>query len=417
MPAKPLYVCRPVLNAAEIIAHFKAQGFNTTLTPEDMHVTIAYSKARVDWNAPGPAAKTLLILPSLNRTVEVLGDKGAVVLKIQSSELHTRWQEFRQAGASWDYDDYRPHVTITYEHPAVDLSRVMPYLGEVRLGPERFQELDADWSPAETAKAEGLILSLPVLVKAASKKRDPRRIVEVEASTEEVDMDGDLILQKALLGSAESFIGNGHLDIDHLSEFGARMGLADPASYIVGRPLEVKDLGGGRTSVVGEIRQSLDGVSDPRRNRYDDFWESLHSEPPVEWRSSVYGFPLPGMIEDCSSQMCYGGATRYLVKGFDWRSLAFTRNPKNTALQGYARIVTAKSFILEMAKSLPDAPVYESMESLLGETICKNCGVHGAPTTLGYREHFKSCRGFPDAIANIYAHATMHGINQRRFSP
>lgn len=197
-----------------------------------------------------------------------------------------------------------------------------------------------------------VVLMMPTIVKAREPTSDGRRIVEVQASTEEVDLDGDVILQSALMGSAASFVQNGHLDLDHYSEFGQRLGIPDPASYILGRPLEVKALSGNRTSVVGEIRKSIDGKVDTFRNRYDDFWESLRSSPPVQWYSSVYGYPKPGMVDDCSEEMCQLGATRLLIRGFDWRSLAFTRNPKNTALTGAAKIVMAKSFTANLAHDI-----------------------------------------------------------------
>lgn len=214
---------------------------------------------------------------------------------------------------------------------------------------------------------DAVVMLLPALVKARHDSSG-RRIVEVEASTEEVDADGDVVLQSALLASADSFVRNGHLDIDHYSEFGHRIGIPDPLSWIVGRPLEVKALAGRRTSVVGEISRSLDGVDDPRRNRFDELWASLRRDPPVRWFSSIFGYPDD--FADCSAGgACDGtGATRYVIRSIDWRSLAFTRTPKNTALTGAARIVTAKAFVA-MAKagmtgvphSLPIGPMPSPM--------------------------------------------------------
>jgi hypothetical protein len=46
---KTLYVKRPVNNARQIIAWSKSAGFEKTLLPDDLHVTIAFSKTEVDW--------------------------------------------------------------------------------------------------------------------------------------------------------------------------------------------------------------------------------------------------------------------------------------------------------------------------------------------------------------------------------
>lgn len=45
---RTLYVRRHLLNAADIIAHFKTQEFKT-LPADDMHVTITFSRKAVDW--------------------------------------------------------------------------------------------------------------------------------------------------------------------------------------------------------------------------------------------------------------------------------------------------------------------------------------------------------------------------------
>ena len=98
-----------------------------------------------------------------------------------------------------------------------------------------------------------VVARFPALVKAYPVEAGGRRIVSVESSTEEKDLDGDVVLQSALLMSADSFVAAGHLDIDHKSDLGHRMAppIADPSSWIVGRPLEVTAAPGGRTYVKG----------------------------------------------------------------------------------------------------------------------------------------------------------------------
>ena len=142
---RTLYVRRPVLNAAVITEWAKAQGFKTTLPPEDMHVTVCFSKRRVDWSKFAQQAFTLLIAGD-ERTVSPLGGEGAVVLKFNSQRLQVRHQEFLRGGASWDYDSYHPHVTITYDAGDVDLSNVVPYAGLIELGGEVFDEVKEGWA-------------------------------------------------------------------------------------------------------------------------------------------------------------------------------------------------------------------------------------------------------------------------------
>lgn len=75
--------------------------------------------------------------------VERLGSEGAAVLLFSSSELAWRHEALkRDGGASSDYPEYQPHVTITYEIPDdLDLGAVEPYRGKLEFGPEIFEEI------------------------------------------------------------------------------------------------------------------------------------------------------------------------------------------------------------------------------------------------------------------------------------
>lgn len=46
---RTLYVCRKLLNADEVLAWARSQGFKDLLSADDLHVTIAYSRTRIDW--------------------------------------------------------------------------------------------------------------------------------------------------------------------------------------------------------------------------------------------------------------------------------------------------------------------------------------------------------------------------------
>lgn len=148
---RTLYVSRLVKNADEIGDWFRAQGMPSVMVPGEMHVTIAYSKSEVDWEALDAGQDHVTIPLDRRRTVEPLGDKGAMVLKFQSPALHSRWAYFRKAGASWDYPSYQPHATLTYK--ANPRSRFIPFSGPIILGPEQFGEVNENWSDSVTEKA------------------------------------------------------------------------------------------------------------------------------------------------------------------------------------------------------------------------------------------------------------------------
>lgn len=146
---KPLYVSRKLLNTSDIIDWARSQGFTNLIEPDDMHVTIAYSKRPVNWFKMGDdlgyQMEPLAIQPGGPRQVAPLGDQGAIVLHFYSGHLQARHRHIREAGASWDYPEYLPHVTLTYGGDDIDIDAIEPYTGLLLFGPEIFEGITGDW--------------------------------------------------------------------------------------------------------------------------------------------------------------------------------------------------------------------------------------------------------------------------------
>ena len=269
--------------------------------------------------------------------------------------------------------------------------------------------------------SEAILLNMPALIKAFDYQGTRRFTVEV--SCEEVDSEGDVILQKALLDSADSFVKNGIIDWNHYSELGLRMGIKNPEFYKIGRPVSVQDLGKGRTAVTGELFRSSLGHHDPKNNMADQVWDMLTRIPPTDLYASVYGFASDYDVGKAP-------ATRYLVKGFRWTSFALTPSPVNKNLKGKAEIVTAKAFMNDFILKSEDATVPlvpesgyappRSREDLWGDydLHCK----HSCPYTKSgrsinvgtLRDHFEGCRGMLFGEADLMAHAAMHLARRMR---
>lgn len=316
-------------------------------------------------------------------------------------------------------------------------------------------------STAPRAAREALIVCLPAIIK-AHEDSSGRRMIECESSNEIPDGEGDVIDQGALLGSAKNFLQHGHLDIDHLSEIGHRLGIPNPESYIIGRPTEVIDLGDGRTGVIGEIKRSADGTNDPLTNRYDALWSALNDPPGIPYRASIYGFPISDAVEDCRGRVCPSGATRFHIHAMEWKSMALTQRPVNTAITGCVKVITAKAFIeayqnLRKAPSLspgmmlgeldaagpnhatiatgdippsfqlpsqvvpmaPAMPIPKSLGDIVGQYhthMRRDCPhTEGMNSTVGFKNHFQNCCGMEHEAANIAAHALMHFLMLEKF--
>lgn len=146
---RTLYVRRDVLNGAAIIKWAKSQGFTSTLPASDLHVTITYSRTPVDWMRMGNSWDgKLTVDPGGPRLMDQFGN--ATVMLFANAMLTYRHDQMVDAGAQWDHPEYQPHITISYDGAPADLSKVVPYQGEIRLGPEVFEEVKEDWQSSVT---------------------------------------------------------------------------------------------------------------------------------------------------------------------------------------------------------------------------------------------------------------------------
>lgn len=182
--AIPMYAFRPVLNAEEIIAWAQENGVTPTLQPDDMHVTVVYSKTPFMANTQDPVYEPAWIwndrrvVRGGRRSIARLGKRGeALVLKIESLDLTDEWLYHRRAGASWDYDTYQPHVTLTYSaSPDLDYSDLPVYDGDIILGPLVYRPIDTNWSDKVVEKSDPTTDS--VHVPSTDWRRKPRPVVK-----------------------------------------------------------------------------------------------------------------------------------------------------------------------------------------------------------------------------------------------
>jgi hypothetical protein len=284
------------------------------------------------------------------------------------------------------------------------------------------------------AEDEPLIVQMPVLIKAHLSKAG-ERVIEFEASSTTLDAEGDVIEQQALLNSADYFIKNGFIDVDHYCELGRNpqyhwLGIKDPDSWIVGHPVDVKDIGEYRTGVKAIIKQNKNGKVDPTLYKHDWLWTQLNNEK-GEWKASVFGYPGAdteegGCTIGTDGHVC---ATRYLVKSFRWHSTALTRNPINKSLKHPVQIITAKAFAKAYAakmgyvESIPLKPIYKDTPIFTRGEVRKSYYTHmciNCPETSNGRDinthslrgHFIKCEQMPYFMADLYSLATMELIRR-----
>lgn len=152
------YVRRDVINGAEILKWAKSQGFTSTLNANELHVTIAYCKTPFNWLQVGNDAwgeddtGGMTINAGGPRMMEAF-DGGATVLVFASNPLGYRHRRiYEVAGVDSNHAEFNPHITLTYVGKPKDLSKVKPFQGTIKLGPEVWEEIKLDGSKDESYK-------------------------------------------------------------------------------------------------------------------------------------------------------------------------------------------------------------------------------------------------------------------------
>lgn len=141
-----IYIARYVKNGAELAKIRDELGLKPL--DEAFHVTQAYSQAKVDWHNLVFQPKDEIITVS-GKDLEVAQFGSAVVLKVNSNYLQKRHAEMKAAGASWDFPQYQPHITLGLaEEQRTDLPNTISLNSDVTLGGEHRETLNGEVDPA-----------------------------------------------------------------------------------------------------------------------------------------------------------------------------------------------------------------------------------------------------------------------------
>lgn len=158
-------------------------------------------------------------------------------------------------------------------------------------------------------------------------------IFEVEASNENLDLQNQVVLQRALLDSREFFLKNGVVSFDHLHKRRGAGGeiISDP-TMVIGEPIEVRTEG-KKTIVVGKLYKSSEIARDLIQKIKDGS---------TRIKASVGGI-FPKVIKDTKT-----GIEK--ITSVRWNDLALTVCPVNSTVS-YA---FAKSYLepFELVKAL-----------------------------------------------------------------
>ena len=116
------------------------------LAADEFHSTVMFSQKYV------PEFKTLGAIPEWQGMftqwdIFPSDDEQALVLKFECHELTERFQEIMdEYDATWDHDDFHPHITLSYNVGDLDISKLPKYDGPIIIIEEYNNDLDLGWS-------------------------------------------------------------------------------------------------------------------------------------------------------------------------------------------------------------------------------------------------------------------------------
>jgi hypothetical protein len=180
-------------------------------------------------------------------------------------------------------------------------------------------------------------------------------VFDVEASNENLDFEGQRVLQAALLNSKDYFLSNGVVSKDHLHQRAQKGGnILFDESYVIGEPKKVY-VRDGKVRVQGCLYKS---------NEYAQEFAKLLNDNSTRVKASVGGL-FPKVVKHKENGVDVGNVVSVL-----WNDLALTIAPVNPTVGPAVLVKSLSSF--EFVKSLSagygaDAAIFSGGRALQKE--------------------------------------------------
>jgi len=131
-----IHIERPVMGQARDVLASIARDLGLA-AEVDLHVTISHCRSPVDWRDPEFLRREDRVeVSSDSLAIDRFGD--CIVLLLDAPILAARHADLAEAGATWDFPTYNPHITIAKDPmgKVTRLPAVPAFSGPILLGPE-----------------------------------------------------------------------------------------------------------------------------------------------------------------------------------------------------------------------------------------------------------------------------------------
>lgn len=114
---------------------------------QDYHTTVAYSRKHVNVKLE-PQDIKVSGTPLGYELFDTQDGGKCLVLKIESDDLTELHNTFKELGASYDYDEYKPHITLCYDFKGKLEDLPLPEF-DVKYNLLEVKPLDVDYRPED----------------------------------------------------------------------------------------------------------------------------------------------------------------------------------------------------------------------------------------------------------------------------
>jgi len=130
-------------DAAKYFAAAAKAGIDDLIEPDKLHVTLMYSSE--DIPEPSYAYQPLIAKPTGEIRVMGEGEYRAIVVMLDSPDLHQRHNEIKLVGGVPRHEAYLPHISLKYAPTEADIARI----GQIEIPDEPIILENEQWSSAK----------------------------------------------------------------------------------------------------------------------------------------------------------------------------------------------------------------------------------------------------------------------------
>lgn len=132
-----------------LTAFQKEIGVPNPLNPEKFHATVVYSREPVEWTPQTDLTKEDVEASGWDVFENRRDGTKCLVLRLSSEFLQERFDTAIEAGATHDFPDYKPHITLSYDIGTFETRKLALPEFPIVLDHEYVEPLRDSWAKGE----------------------------------------------------------------------------------------------------------------------------------------------------------------------------------------------------------------------------------------------------------------------------